>query len=60
MQMGAGTARIQISNQIFPTVHRHLRMSLRAAAFGFRRRGNLRDVEMTQEREIASPKTGSQ
>jgi hypothetical protein len=44
----------------FSTVQRHLWMSLRAAAFGFRRRGNLRGVEITQEREIASPKTGSQ
>jgi hypothetical protein len=44
----------------FSTVPRHLWMSWRAAAFGFRRRGNLRGVEITQEREIASPKTGSQ
>jgi hypothetical protein len=35
-------------------------MSWRAAAFGLRQRGNLRGVEMTQEREIAAPKTGSQ
>jgi hypothetical protein len=47
-------------NSKFSTVPCHLWMSWRAAAFGFRRRGNLRGVEMTQEREIASPKTGSQ
>jgi hypothetical protein len=45
---------------VFSTVHRHPWMSLRAAAFGFLRRGNLRGVEITQEREFASPKTGSQ